>query len=94
MSLIKNGTFCVDNQTCSVFNENLIRSKFKIIKKEDPIYNLKSIKNNIEINNMIKAHIEDGVALTKFIYWIKNIKSFNIDELIVEKKLEKLRKKK
>ena len=42
---------------------------------------------------MIKAHIEDGVALTKFIYWIKNIKSFNIDELIVEKKLEKLRKK-
>ena len=93
LSLIKNGTFCVDNQTCSVFNENLIRSKFKIIKKEDPIYNLKSIKNNIEINNMIKAHIEDGVALTKFIYWIKNIKSFNIDELIVEKKLEKLRKK-
>ena len=93
MSLIKNGTFCVDNQTCSIFNENLIRSKFKIIKKEDPIYNLKSIKNNIEINNMIKAHIEDGVALTKFIYWIKNIKSFNIDELIVEKKLEKLRKK-
>ncbi len=42
---------------------------------------------------MIKAHIEDGVALTKFIYWIKNIKNIKLDELIIEKKLEKFRKK-
>ena len=49
-------------------------SKFNIIKKIDPIYDLKSIKNKIEIKNMIKAHIEDGVALTKFLYWFKNNK--------------------
>ena len=34
---------------------------------------LKAIKNKIEINNMIKAHISDGAALTKFLFWIKNI---------------------
>ena len=59
--------------SCSIFYENIIKSKFKIIKKEDPTYLLKSIKNKTEINNMKKAHIYDGVALTKFIYWIKNI---------------------
>ena len=55
------------------FMKILIKSKFKIIAREDPIYFLKAIKNKFEINNMIKSHILDGVALTKFIYWIKKI---------------------
>ena len=42
---------------------------------------------------MIKSHIEDGVALTKFLYWIKNIKNINLTELSAEKKLEYFRKK-
>ncbi len=60
--------------SCSLHNEKIIKSKFKILKKSDPCYELKSIKNSSEIDHMINAHIEDGVALTKFIYWIKNIK--------------------
>ena len=32
---------------------------------------MKSIKNNIEIRNIIKSHIFDGVAVTKFLYWLK-----------------------
>ena len=43
---------------------------------------------------MKKAHIEDGVALTKFLYWIKNKKKLNLTELYAEKKLENFRKKK
>jgi len=42
---------------------------------------------------MMKAHIEDGVALTKFLHWIKNIKKLNLTEKKVEKKLENYRKK-
>ena len=68
---LKNGFFCIDNSTCSIFEEAIIRSKFKIIQKIDPIYNFKSIKNKIKIRNTLKAHIEDGVALTKFLYWYK-----------------------
>ena len=71
---LKKGNILLDEKTCSVYLEQLIEKKFKVIKKEDPIYILKSIKNNIEIKNMINAHIIDGVALTKFIYWIKNLK--------------------
>ena len=56
------------------FDESLINFNFKIIEREDPIYILKSLKNKTEIKNMINAHIEDGVALTKFLYWIKNHK--------------------
>ena len=41
--------------------------------KYEPIYLMKSIKNKVEINNMIGSHILDGVALTKFLYWIKKI---------------------
>ena len=76
-----------------MLNENLIKSKFYIKNRIDPIYDLKSIKNNIEIKNMVNAHIEDGVALTKFLYWIKNSNIKNLDELKVEKKLENFRKK-
>ncbi len=85
--------FIIDEKSCSIFFESLIRSKFKIISREDPIYHLKAIKNKIEINNMIKAHILDGVALTKFLYWIKIINKKKINEVDAAIKLEKFRKK-
>ncbi|MBC8298649.1 MAG: aminopeptidase P family protein [Pelagibacterales bacterium] len=84
--------FIIDPLSCSVFNENIIKSKFKISNKDDPCYKLKSIKNSSEINHMINAHIEDGVALTKFIYWIKNVNKKKITEIDSQNKLKKLRK--
>ncbi len=85
--------FIIDNKSCSVFYENIIKSKFRIIKREDPTYLLKAIKNNFEINNMIKSHVIDGVALTKFIYWIKKVNKKKITEVDAQIKLEKFRKK-
>jgi len=86
-------SFIIDNKSCSIFFENIIKSKFKIIKKEDPAYLLKAIKNNTEIDNMIKSHVIDGVALTKFIYWIKKVNKKKITEVDAQIKLEKFRKK-
>jgi Xaa-Pro aminopeptidase len=85
--------FIIDNKSCSVFFENIIKSKFKIIKREDPTYLLKAIKNNTEIDNMISSHVIDGVALTKFIYWIKKVNKKKITEVDAQIKLEKFRKK-
>ena len=84
--------FIIDDKSCSIFYENLIKAKFKIISKADPTYLLKSIKNKTEINNMIKSHIHDGVALTKFIYWIKKINKKKITEVEAARKLKKFRK--
>ena len=89
---LKGKRFITDEKSCSIFYEKLIKSKFRIIKKKDPTYILKSIKNKTEINNMIKTHIIDGVALTKFIYWIKNINKKKITEVQAQNKLEKFRK--
>tara|TARA_B100002052_G_scaffold54890_2_gene48134 strand:- start:2844 stop:4544 length:1701 start_codon:yes stop_codon:yes gene_type:complete len=93
LSKLNSSLFTIDKSTCSIFNQGLIKSRFRINNHEDPIYNFKSIKNKIEIKNMKDAHIIDGVALTKFLYWIKQEKNFGFDELFLEKKLEKFRKK-
>jgi Xaa-Pro aminopeptidase len=89
---LKGKNFIIDENSCSIYYENIIKSKFKIVKREDPTYFLKSIKNKTEIDNMKKAHISDGVALTKFLYWIKNINKKKISEVDAQNKLEKFRK--
>ncbi len=89
---LKGKNFIVDDKSCSIFYENLIKSKFKIIKREDPVYLLKAIKNKTEIKNMIYAHILDGVALTKFLFWIKKTNKKKITEVEAAKKLENFRK--
>ena len=89
---LKRKKFIIDDKSCSIFYENLINSKFKIVSREDPTYLLKAIKNKAEIKNMVNTHIIDGVALTKFIYWIKKINKNKITEVEAAKKLEKFRK--
>jgi len=89
---LKGNKFIIDPLSCSVINENIIKSKFQIINIDDPCYKLKSIKNSSEIKHMINAHIEDGIALTKFIYWIKNINKKKITEIDSQNKLKKFRK--
>ncbi len=93
LNKLKGKNFSIDENSCSVFFEKLISSKFKIINRLDPIYKFKSVKNNTELKNMEKAHVEDGAALTKFLYWIKNTKIENLNELKIQKKLENFRKK-
>ncbi len=89
---LKGKNFIIDNKTCSIFYENIIKSKFNILDKSDPTYQLKSIKNMHEINHMIKAHKIDGLALTRFIYWIKHVNKNIITEVDAQNRLEKFRK--
>ena len=89
---LKGKNFIIDENSCSIFFEALIKSRFKITSRNDPTYQFKSIKNKIEINNMKKAHVLDGVAVSKFIYWIKNINKKKITEVDAQNKLEKFRR--
>ena len=92
LNRLKYGKIVIDKKSCSLFYEKIIKKKFNINKKEDPIYYLKSIKNPIEIDGMINSHLLDGVALTKFLYWIKKINKKKITEFQAQKKLEGFRK--
>ena len=82
----------LDRLSCCLAFEEIIKNKINVSGRNDPIYDLKTIKNKIEIKNFIKSHILDGVAVIKFLYWINNLKK-NISELKAEKKLNFFRKK-
>ena len=69
-----------------------IDSSNEIIDQMNPETLAKAVKNPVETENMKKAHIKDGVAMTRFIYWLKkNIGKIPKDEISVEKKLDGLR---
>ncbi len=90
---IKNQAVQLDSASCSVFFRNIFKKKNTIFEKKDPIYLLKSIKNKKEIKNIIKTHIYDGAALTKFLFWVKqNFKNKKISELSAQEKLLRFRK--
>jgi Xaa-Pro aminopeptidase len=89
---LNGSTFAIDDRSCSVFAENIIKSKFGISSYVDPIYKLKAVKNSSEIKHMIEAHKRDGLALTKFIHWIKVINKNKITEVEAQNKLETFRK--
>ena len=90
---IKNSKVLIDKKTCSFYYEKNIHSSNKLIDIEDPIYLLKAIKNKTEISNTKIAHLFDGIALTKFIFWLKNnYKKTKITELSAQNKLENYKK--
>lgn len=72
---------------------NNLDSSNKIIDKMNPTAMAKSIKNPVEIENERRAHIKDGVAMTKFMYWLKkNIGKIPMTEISVSDYLEELRR--
>ena len=75
----------------SVFNS--IPKGIIKINKINPTQLFKAIKNKTEIKNTTEAHIKDGTAVTKFMYWLKNnINKEKITEIDVEKKIESFRR--
>ncbi len=68
--------------------------KCKIILLQNPTELLKAVKNETQIQNLKQYHIYDGVAMTKFIYWLKTkIKTTPMTEISVSAKLEEERMK-
>lgn len=70
----------VDENSCVMLNKKKINyrifksipKKVRVVNCENPTLLMKAVKNDTEINNLIQAHIKDGVAFTKFMYWLKN----------------------
>ncbi len=90
---IKKSKILIDKKTCSFDCEKNINSSNKIIKTNDPIDLLKAIKNKTEISNTKIAHLFDGIALTKLIFWLKN--NYNkekITEISAQNKLEQFKR--
>ena len=93
LSKITKKKFIIDKNTCSILFESTILKNNIIIDHNDAIYFLKAIKTKTEINNIKKAHLYDGVALTKYLFWLKkNYKKKKISEISAAQKLLSFRK--
>lgn len=73
------GEILIDGSLCNASLYDLI-DKESIINKESIITELKTIKNETELENFRKSMIKDGVALSKAYYWLDN----NIDKGVSE----------
>lgn len=72
---------------------NNIPKGAKVIEQMNPEILMKAMKNDTELKNIINAHIKDGVAVTKFMYWLKkNVGKTEITEISAAEKLDSFRK--
>ena len=82
------------NSTTFYFLDLLRKQKINTKNLANPCILLKAIKNETELDGAKKAHIRDGVSITKYIYWLKNIMDpKSNDEISVANHLENLRRK-
>lgn len=64
----------------------------KIVEAANPAILMKAMKNPVELENIREAHIQDGIAITKFMHWVKTrYDKEEITELSSAAKLEKFR---
>ena len=70
----------------------LIPKSVSCVLNTNPSTNLKAIKNNTEIENTRVAMVKDGVAITKFLKWVKdNVNKIEITELSAAAQLKNFR---
>lgn len=70
-----------------------LNPKAVIISKSNPTEKMKAVKNETELKNIRNAHVKDGVAFTKFMYWLKHtIGTEPITEISASDYLEKKRR--
>ena len=67
--------------------------EIRVIDKANPTFVMKAMKNPVEVDNTRAAHVKDGVAFTKFMYWLKNnIGKIPMTELSASDYLEQRRR--
>ncbi len=72
---------------------NNLPKNAKVVEKVNPTVLMKAMKNDTEIKNIINAHIKDGVAVTRFMHWLKkNVGKTEMTEISAAEKLEEFRK--
>ena len=92
-SLNTGDTVLVDPSRLNYALYNSIPSGAKVIEKMNPEVLMKAMKNDTELKNIIHAHIKDGVAVTKFMHWLKkNVGKIEITEISAAEKLDSFRK--
>ena len=92
VAALKNEKILLERKKASFAVCESIDASCRIIDEMNPCATMKAVKNATEIENMRKAHLKDGIAVTKFMYWLKHtIGTCDMIEMTAAHKIEELR---
>ena len=92
VAALKNEKILLECKKASFAVCESIDASCRIIDEMNPCATMKTVKNATEIENMRKAHLKDGIAVTKFMYWLKHtIGTCDMTEMTAAHKIEELR---
>lgn len=92
VAALKNEKILLERKKASFSVCESIDASCRIIDEMNPCATMKAVKNATEIENMRKAHLKDGIAVTKFMYWLKHtIGTCDMTEMTAAHKIEELR---
>lgn len=92
VAALKNEKVLLERKKASFAVCESIDASCRIIDEMNPCATMKAVKNATEIENMRRAHLKDGIAVTKFMYWLKHtIGTCDMTEMTAAHKIEELR---
>ena len=74
-----------------VFKTHIEGNGGTVFEKPDPCVLPKAIKNEVELEGSRTAHIRDGAAISRFLFWLSQQKTSSLNEIDAAKKLESFR---
>lgn len=87
-----NDTLLIDPDRLNYALYYNIGANVNTVERQNPTVLMKAMKNEVELANTRNAHIKDGVAMTKFMKWVKeNVGKMTITEMSASDKLEAFR---
>jgi Xaa-Pro aminopeptidase len=83
----------IDPENASAYYfERLESAGARIMRAVDPVVTPRACKNEVELEGARRAHIRDGVALTRFLHWLaQRAARVNVSEIEACKQLEAFR---
>ncbi len=96
VSNILEGHIWIDPGTTNQWIMLLLGTNVKVHKERSPVTDLKSVKNDVELEGIREAHAQDGVAMVRFLKWLEEeVQSgtSKVTELSAAAKLEEFRRK-
>ena len=92
LSKLKNKVLWADLKHFNAYFYQKVDKSNRLVNLSSPVLKFRACKNQTEIKNIRNAHVKDGVAMVKFLYWLKsNIGKIPMSEISAENKLYELR---
>ena len=91
LKTIKHQTILLDENKVNYETYSLVQKHNHLFNMRSIVEDMKAIKNPVEQENMRLAHIYDGVAMVRFIKWLKESDKSELNEYQVVQKLNEFR---